>query len=128
MRHESTPSGRPLADPDLRDGKLRERLPMACLAGVAGAALVLVDEDLFGLPVAHRLADDGGVGDERGADGGALLGGDEQNLGQFDGGAGLDRKQFDVDDVPRGDAELFPACTDHGIHDVNPPFGSIGNK
>src|SRR5581483_12015376 len=86
------------------------------LATVVLAAPELLDDDLLVAELPHDLADDAGAGDRRGADGGAVGAGDEEDLVEDDLAAGVAGQAVEGDDVPLADAELVAAVLEDGVH------------
>src|SRR5262245_16655420 len=99
----------------------REVLPMAVLAAVVLAALLLEDQDLLGPLVAHDLADDAHPRDQRLADLAPAVARGEQHLFEGERRAGLAGELLEANRVARAHSILLTAGTDdrvlHGNRD-----------
>src|SRR5918993_5873809 len=91
-------------------------LAMPALAARILATALLEGNDLLAAGVFHHFACHGHALDEGGADLGAAVVGDHENLVERDGGARLACERGDGDDVVGGNAILLAAGLDHCEH------------
>src|SRR5271170_4917471 len=79
--------------------------------------LVMEDQDLGAASFAENGADHLGVCRLRDR---ARLTGDGQDFAEFDGIVLARRSLFNLENIARGDAILFPACADDCVHNFSP--------
>src|SRR5258708_38285431 len=106
-----------MADPfNLEHGQF---LPMAVLAAIVLAPLLLEHDYFVAARLLHDLGADRGVGHRRTADRAAFLAADCEHFAQGNLTADLARDSLDHDLIARADAILLAACLYYCEHRIN---------
>src|ERR1035437_40872 len=104
-----------ISELDVVDADFREALPVPLLLGVVLPATELEHDDLFATAVLHDLAGDLGALEGRHADLRGAAVGAEQDLVEFDLGAGVAEHRRDAQRLAWLGAELLAAGLDDGV-------------